>query len=156
MDTTVTTERRGTGVDDGAFGPTHPRNADPILLRVVRFVGRLTQPLAGRRFFPLWAVLRHRGRRSGRAYAVPISVRMTVDGYFIALPFGERTQWVHNVVAAGGCTIRWRGEDLALADPTIVGSDQAASAFPPALRWIIRAAGVQHFLRLRPVGGQVG
>ncbi len=117
----VTTERGDALTDHAAPAANHPRGADPVLLRVVRFVSRLTRPLAGRRFFPLWAVLRHRGRRSGREYAVPVGVRMTADGYFIALPFGERTQWVHNVVAAGGCTLRWRGEDLVLADPTIVG-----------------------------------
>jgi deazaflavin-dependent oxidoreductase (nitroreductase family) len=149
----VTTERGDAPTDGAALAATRrPRRADPVLLRVVRFMGRLTRPLAGRRFFPLWAVLRHRGRRSGREYAVPVGVRLTADGYFIALPFGERTQWVHNVVAAGGCTLRWRGEDLVMADPAIVGTDKAAAAFPPALRLIMRAAGVQRFIRLRPVG----
>jgi deazaflavin-dependent oxidoreductase (nitroreductase family) len=151
-----TTERGDAPTDGAADGPapvaTRPRRADPVLLRVVRFVGQRTRPLAGRRFFPLWALLHHRGRRSGREYAVPVGVRVTADGYFIALPFGERTQWVHNVMAAGGCTLRWRGEDLALADPTIVGADQAASAFPPVLRWMIGVARVHQFIRLRPAG----
>ena len=149
----VTTERAEAPTDGAALAATHPRPAAPPLLRMVRFGGRLTRPLAGRRFFPLWAVLHHRGRRSGREYAVPVGVRATADGYFIALPFGERTQWVHNVLAAGGCTLRWRGEDLAMADPTIVGADTAASAFPLAQRWMLRVVGVQRFIRLRPVGG---
>ena len=160
MDTTVTTERGDAPTDGTADGAapaaTRPRRADPVLLRVVRFVGRLTRPLAGRRFFPLWAVLHHRGRRSGREYAVPVGVRVTADGYFIALPFGERTQWVHNVVAAGGCTLRWRGEDLVMADPTIVGNDKAASAFPLVQGWMMRAAGAHRSVRLRAVGGPVG
>jgi deazaflavin-dependent oxidoreductase (nitroreductase family) len=156
MDTMVTTKRGDAPAHGAALAATRPRRADPVLLRVVRLVGPLTRPLAGRRFFPLWAVLRHRGRRSGREYAVPVGVRVTADGYFIALPFGERTQWVHNVVAAGGCTLRWRGEDRVMADPTIVGTDKAASAFPPAQRWMLRAARVQRFIRLRAVGGPVG
>ena len=96
----VTTERGDAPSDGAVLETARPRRADPLLLRAVRSMTRLTRPLAGRRFFPLWALLRHRGRRSGREYAVPVGVRMTVDGYFIALPFGERTQWVHNVVAA--------------------------------------------------------
>jgi deazaflavin-dependent oxidoreductase (nitroreductase family) len=156
MDTMTSTGRGDAPTDAAALAATSPRRADPLLLRVVRFMSRLTQPLAGRRFFPLFAVLRHRGRRSGREYAVPVGVRVMADGYFIALPFGERTQWVHNVVAAGGCTLRWRGDDLALADPTIVGSDTAAAAFPLGRRWIMRAAGVHQFIRLRPVGSPVG
>jgi deazaflavin-dependent oxidoreductase (nitroreductase family) len=99
----------------------------------------------------LWAVLRHRGRKSGRDYAVPVGVRSTSDGYFIALPFGERTQWVHNVIAAGGCTLRWRGTDIVLGDPTIVPADEAAFAFPAVLRWMMRAAGAHQVLRLRRV-----
>jgi deazaflavin-dependent oxidoreductase (nitroreductase family) len=150
-----TTERGDALADGAAQAATRPRGADPVLLRVVRIMGRLTRPLAGRRFFPLWAVLRHRGRRSGREYAVPVGVQVTADGYFIALPFGERTQWVHNVVAAGGCTLRWRGEDLVMADPTIVGTDEAASAFPLAQRWMLRVAGTHLFIRLRAAGGPV-
>jgi deazaflavin-dependent oxidoreductase (nitroreductase family) len=151
MDTMVTAKRGDAPAHGAALAATRPRRADPVLLRVVRLVGPLTRPLAGRRFFPLWAVLHHRGRRSGREYAVPVGVRVTADGYFIALPFGERTQWVHNVVAAGGCTLRWRGEDLAMSDPTLVGPDRAAAAFPLAQRWMLRAADVQSFIRLRPV-----
>jgi deazaflavin-dependent oxidoreductase (nitroreductase family) len=156
----VTTER-GDAPTDGAverttLEPTGPRDGVPLLLRAVRSMTRLTRPLAGRRSFPLWAVLHHRGRRSGRAYAVPVGVRATADAYFIALPFGERTQWVRNVVAARGCTVRWRGEDLVMEEPTLVGSDQAAPAFPPAMRWMLRVAGVQLFMRLRPAGGPVG
>lgn len=151
----VTTERVDRATGNAALA-TNPRRIDPVLLRVARSMGRLTRPLAGRRFFPLWAVLRHRGRRSGREYAVPVAVRVTADGYFIPLPFGERTQWMHNVVAAGGCTVRWRGEDLVMADPAIVGIDKAASAFPAALRRLLRAAGVQQFIRLRAVGDPAG
>ncbi len=151
----VTTEHGDTPTEDAAPATDQARRADPLLLRVVRFMGRLTRPIAGRRYFPLWAVLHHRGRRSGLEYAVPVGVRMTADGYFIALPFGERTQWVHNVVAAGGCTLRWRGEGLALDHPTLVSIDEAASAFPPALRWMMRAAGAQRVLRLRAVGDPV-
>jgi deazaflavin-dependent oxidoreductase (nitroreductase family) len=151
----ATTEHGGAPAEGTAPRATRPRGTDPVLLRTVRFMSRLTRPLAGRPFFPLWAVLRHRGRRSGREYAVPVGVRVTPDGYFIALPFGKQTQWVRNVVAAGGCTLRWRGEDLVMADPTIVGADQAAFAFPLALRWMMRAAGVQWVIRLRAVGDPV-
>jgi deazaflavin-dependent oxidoreductase (nitroreductase family) len=152
----VTTERGDAPTDGAAPGPTHGRRTDPLLLRAVRFGTRLTRPLAGRRFFPLWALVRHRGRKSGREYAVPVGVRATADGYFIALPFGERTQWVHNVMAAGGCTLRWRGADIVLSDPTIVRAEQAAFAFPMVLRWMMRAAGAHQVLRLRRVDHVVG
>jgi len=121
---------------------------------MVRAVSPLTRPLAGRRFFPLWAVLLHRGRRSGREYAVPVGVRTAPDGLYVALPFGEQTQWAQNVLAAGGCTLRWRGEDLVVTEPTMVGVDEAAAAFPRMQRWIMRTVGVTRVLRLRRVEGR--
>ena len=152
----VTTKRGDTPSDGTAPVATQPRRADPLLLRAVRAGTRLTRPLAGRRYFPLWAVLHHRGRKSGREYAVPVGVRETAEGYFIALPFGDQTQWVHNVVVAGGCTLRWRGSDIALADPTIVRADEAAFAFPLALRWMMSLAGAHQVLRLRRLEHSVG
>lgn len=129
---------------------TLPRRADPLLYRIARALGPLNRPMAGRRFFPLWAVVHHRGRRSGREFAIPVAMRVTSDGFFIALPFGERTQWARNVLAAGGCTVRWRARDYAVADPQIVGFEDARHAFNPMQRWILRTAGVQRFIRLRP------
>jgi deazaflavin-dependent oxidoreductase (nitroreductase family) len=152
----VTTERRDAPTEGAAPRPTHGRGTDPLLLRAVRFGSRLTRPIAGRRFFPLWAVVCYCGRKSGREYTVPVGVRATAVGYFIALPFGERTQWVHNVMAAGKCTLRWRGAEIVLADPTIVAADEAAFAFPLVLRWMMRAAGAHQVLRLRRVDQFVG
>jgi deazaflavin-dependent oxidoreductase (nitroreductase family) len=142
-------------IDRGsALEPTQPRQPHPVLYRVVRAVSPLMRPLAGRRFFPLWAVLHHRGRRSGREYAVPVGVRTAPNGfYYVALPFGEQTQWTQNVVAAGGCTLRWRGEDLVVNEPTVVGVDEAAAAFPSMQRWIMRTVGVTRVLRLRRAEG---
>jgi deazaflavin-dependent oxidoreductase (nitroreductase family) len=145
----TTSERIDPPTDGPRLTETGRRRRDPVLLRLVRFGTRLTTPLAGRRYFPLWAVLHHRGRRSGREYFVPIGVRATSEGYFIGLPFGERTQWVHNVMAAGGCTLRWRGREFVLVDPALVGPDVATSAFPLVLRWMLRVARVELFLRLR-------
>jgi len=84
--------------------------------------------LAGRRFVPVWAALRHRGRRSGREYVVPIAVIPTDTSFLIALPWGRGTDWVRNVRAAGGCTIRWRGVDYACSEPEFVDQSVARAA----------------------------
>ena len=115
----------------------------------VRATTRLFTPLAGRRFFPLWAVLHHRGRRTGRAYAAPVGLRVTPDAFTIALPFGERTQWVHNVMATGECTIRWKGRDYRATEPRVIGSTEAESAFNPVLRTMMRALKIQTCLTMR-------
>jgi hypothetical protein len=74
------------------------------------------------------------------------------------VPWGEHTQWVRNVIADGGCTIRWRGTDHRATDPVLIGQDEAAAAFSPPLRAIIRAVRMKSFLRLRrsPAPGRTG
>jgi deazaflavin-dependent oxidoreductase (nitroreductase family) len=84
--------------------------------------------LAGHRFLPLWAVLRHRGRKSGREYGVPVAVIPTDTTFLIALPWGRGTDWVRNVRAAGQCTIRWKGDTYVCSNPTFVGTDVALAA----------------------------
>lgn len=126
-----------------------------VAARITRVVARttvpLSRPLAGHRFFPLWAVVHHRGRRSGRSYAVPVAIRVADRTLTIPLPWGGQTQWVRNVVAANGCVIRWRGADLAATEPRVIGWAEAADAFHPLQRSVLRAGGVATFLRLRPV-----
>jgi len=50
----------------------------------------------------------HRGRRSGRVYDTPVLVFPADDGYVIALTYGPDTDWIRNVLAAGGCAARSR------------------------------------------------
>jgi deazaflavin-dependent oxidoreductase (nitroreductase family) len=114
-----------------------------------RMTAPLSRPLAGRRFFPLWAVVHHMGRRSGRAYAVPVAIRVTADSFIIPLPWGKDTQWLRNVMAAGGCSIRWSGSDHAAYAPRVIGFEDGANAFHPIQRSVLRAAGINSLLRLR-------
>ena len=95
--------------------------------RFARATAPAVRVLAGRRGIPLWAVVRHRGRVSGRSLAVPVAVVGTPDGFVINLPWGAGTNWVRNVLAAGGCTIRWKGVDHVVEHPRIV---DAAAARP--------------------------
>lgn len=117
--------------------------------RLARLTSPMTRPLAGRRFFPLWAVVHHRGRRSGQAYATPVAARATSEAFVISLPWGTETQWARNVLAAGGCVVRWKGADHAVSGPEIVDPDEALPAFNPVQRALLRAAAVRTFLRLR-------
>lgn len=56
---------------------------------------------------PGLGVVVHKGRRSGRMYETPVNVFRTGDGFVISLTYGaEKTEWVKNVVASGGCELR--------------------------------------------------
>lgn len=94
----------------------------------VKQFNKVAVRLAGHRILPVWAVLRHRGRSSGKEYATPVAVIPTATTFLIGLPWGRRTDWVRNVRAAGGCTVRWKGHDFTCTDPTFVGKDVAVAA----------------------------
>jgi deazaflavin-dependent oxidoreductase (nitroreductase family) len=97
----------------------------------------------------VWAVLQHRGRRSGRSYATPVAARRTTGGFLISLAFGPDVDWLRNIEAAGECAIRWKGRDYREVDPQVVGWDRAKSAFNPAQRLVLRVARIKAFVQLR-------
>ncbi|SDT33490.1 hypothetical protein [Actinoplanes derwentensis] len=104
--------------------------------------------LAGRRGLPIWGVIHHRGRKTGRDLAVPIAVTVAPDGFVINLPWGAGTNWVRNVLAAGVCVLRWKGLDYRLDQPRILDAAAArpyygstawkfAQRFFPADAWLL-------------------
>jgi len=138
--------------------PVAPTGAQPsafasLLRRAAHASDRLTRPIAGRRFFPLWAVINYRGRRTGRAYSIPIAIGVTKDVFLVPLPF-EGAQWYQNVLAAGECTSRWAGTDHMGIAPEVVTIAEAAPAFGFVVRRLIPRVGIARFLRLRRVDVQ--
>lgn len=109
-----------------------------------RLIVRATEPianaLAGRRWFPLWAVVRHRGRKSGTEFATPVAIIPTIGEtiVMIGLPWGARTNWALNVVAAGGATLRWNGRDEPTTAPRIISCEEGASLAKPLFRFVVK------------------
>jgi deazaflavin-dependent oxidoreductase (nitroreductase family) len=125
-----------------------PSRKSRILRALARAGAGASVPLAGRRFFPLWGIVRHAGRRSGRTYDTPVVVQRTNDGFLIPLPFGGSTQWARNVLASGACTIRWRAQEYRAGDPEVIDWPRARSSYGPVLRLVIPLAGIRTFLRV--------
>src|SRR6202012_2520430 len=93
---------------------------------------RHTAPLT-----PGMGVVVHRGRRSGRRYETPVMVFRTPTGFIIALTYGpQRTDWVRNVVAAGGCELRTGGRTHQMRSPRVY-HDEARSGIRPAERQVL-------------------
>jgi deazaflavin-dependent oxidoreductase (nitroreductase family) len=128
---------------------TAPSRKSRLLRAMARAGARMSIPLAGRRFFPLWGIIRYSGRRSGRSYATPVVVQRTRDGFLIPMPFGDATQWARNILAAGGVTIRWRAGEYRAVDPEVIDWPAARSGFPLLLRAMIPVTGIRTFMRVR-------
>ena len=118
--------------------------------RAIRRLNKLGLNRITRRTAP-WTpglgVVVHRGRRSGRAYRTPVNVFRTPGGYLFALTYGADTDWVKNVMAAGGCELETRGRTVRLVAPRIY-HDESRRGIRPVERRFLRLLNVADFLSL--------
>jgi deazaflavin-dependent oxidoreductase (nitroreductase family) len=119
------------------------------LLSATRPFNRLVLLLAGTRFLPLYGVIEHRGRRSGKTFRTPVVVRPTSDGFIVPMPWGEGTDWCRNVRAAGECVIRWKDHNYPMVNPEVIEAAEARSVFS-APQWAgMTRFGIDQCLRLQ-------
>jgi deazaflavin-dependent oxidoreductase (nitroreductase family) len=122
----------------------------PLPRHLARFnrvvTNRVLGPLAP--YLPGFAIVSHVGRRSGRSYRTPVNLFRRGDGYVIALTYGAGSQWVRNVLAAGGADIESRGRRLHLIDPKVV-RDPTRSVVPTPVRVPLGLANVDEFMLLK-------
>jgi deazaflavin-dependent oxidoreductase (nitroreductase family) len=116
--------------------------------KMTQLFNSLVMALAGTRLMPLYGVIHHRGRRSGKAFTTPVVVRPTSDGFIVPMPWGDRTDWFRNVSAAGGCLIRWKGRDYALVQPDVIDSAAAEGAFGSIQQRAMTRLGITRCLQL--------
>jgi len=107
---------------------------------------RVLGPLA--RHLPGFAIVSHVGRRSGRTYRTPVNLFRHGDRYVIVLMYGADSQWVRNVLAAGGADIETRGRRLHVVGPEVV-RDPARSLVPKPVRVPVGLANVDEFMLLK-------
>jgi deazaflavin-dependent oxidoreductase (nitroreductase family) len=73
-------------------------------------------------YLPPWAVVRHRGRRSGDDYATPVFATRRGQLLALAVMYGTESDWVRNVLAEGRAEVRRAGRTLEVTDPVLVPS----------------------------------
>lgn len=116
-----------------------------------RFLNPVMRHLAVR--MPLMGVVHHVGRTSGRDYQTPVLVFRSGNRVAIALTYGRDVDWVRNVSAAGSCTIRSRGQNLALVAPVVRRDDTGGVKLPWPVRRVLKLSRVHDYLHLRLMTG---
>jgi deazaflavin-dependent oxidoreductase (nitroreductase family) len=102
--------------------------------------------LAGR--VPGFVMLHHIGRKSGKPYRTPVNAFHRGDTVSIVMTYGPGSDWVKNVLAAGGCEIVLRGKRLTLREPRIV--EGAARRTVPAIGLtVVMLARIHDVLEMR-------
>ena len=126
----------------------------PLPLALGRFNTRVTNRIIGPIlvWFPWYGWLRHVGRTTGRPYKTPLMLFRRGDRAVIALTYGERTQWLKNVLAAGTCTFQapGRGPAIRLEAPEFV-HDPSRRLVPWIMRLPLRVLRVSDFVVMRIV-----
>src|SRR6266487_6631191 len=76
-------------------------------------------------WLPPWALIVHKGRTSGREYHTPVMAWRLGDRFAIMLFFGQESDWVRNVLAAGGAEVRRAHRVRRLTEPRVVAGADA-------------------------------
>ncbi len=97
-------------------------------------------------YLPPWVLLTHRGRVSGREYRNPVFATRRGSQLRLAVLYGTESDWVRNLLAAGGASLVRLGRPLRVVEPELV-----ASAGRDDLGWLGRAA--PHVVLTRVVSG---
>ena len=98
-------------------------------------------------WMPWFAIVHHRGRRSGRALRTPLNAFARPGGYVIALTYGPNVDWVKNIMAAGGGELETRGQRVRVTNPRLL-VDPQRTLVPLPVRIALGGIGVTHFLEL--------
>lgn len=95
-----------------------------------------------------FALLRHVGRRSAKAYEIPIMVWPVEGGFVIVLTYGPNVDWLRNLQAAGQGSLRWHKQEYVLQKPEPIDAKTALAALPPFIKYVLRLHGAKDFVKL--------
>lgn len=111
----------------------------------IAFTNRITSLFAG--WLPGFGILTHVGRKSGKVYRTPVNVFRAPTAFIIALTYSSQSEWVKNVLAAGGCELNTRGKKYRLSAPKVV-RDTTRRRFPIPVRLVLRLVGADEYMEL--------
>jgi deazaflavin-dependent oxidoreductase (nitroreductase family) len=95
------------------------------------------------------SVVRHVGRRSGRRYQTPVVAARHDDSFLIALPYGQRTDWLKNVLSTGSAVVVSKGHTYEVGQPRVIPMAEATAYFRPREQRMHRRFHVDSALQVR-------
>jgi deazaflavin-dependent oxidoreductase (nitroreductase family) len=125
----------------------HPNNAPgvpmvfpPAVHRLqVKYVNPAVKKVA--RFLPTFAVVEHRGRKSGKHYETVVNAHRKGSTVAVVLGHGK-ADWVKNVLAAGEADMHLFRRDVHIVNPRVVPAGTDDPALPPLARRAAHRIGV--------------
>ena len=81
-----------------------------------------------------FAIIQHKGRRSGKSYRTPVLAFPTETGFLFALTYGRKVDWVRNLRASDEGILEYKSEKIPFTGVRLVKYDE--ELFP---RWVRRS-----------------
>lgn len=128
------------------------RNRDLLLTvgpfkRFLTAYNDLTRKISGTKRSS-WGLVTHVGRRSGRVYQTSLGTYPYRDGFLLPLGYGPHTDWYRNLIAAGMCTLAWKGQTYWLERPELISGPEVMRAWPIGSRLLLQLSGIHDFVWL--------
>ena len=98
-----------------------------------------------------FSIVQHKGRRSGRAYQTPVLASYVDEMIIIPLSYGEKVDWLRNVLAQGGCEIVRKKKKINATNPEVIDSSVAYEVLPKERRRLFERHKMEKFLCLRVI-----
>jgi deazaflavin-dependent oxidoreductase (nitroreductase family) len=125
----------------------HPNSAPGVPMRFPPWFERMQikymNPVARRvaPYLPSFAIIKHRGRKSGNDYETVVNAYRKGNVLAIALGHGK-TNWVKNVLAAGEADVHLFRRDVHIVNPRVVPAGTDDPSLPRLARLQGRQVGV--------------
>ena len=118
----------------------------PLPRALARFnrvvTNRILHPLTA--ILPNFGVIVHRGRVSGEEYLTLVNWWRDEETAIVALTYGSDVDWLKNLRAAGGGTIRNRGRSYRVGAPEVIG-EEGMRRMPAVVRFVLATIDVDRF-----------
>jgi deazaflavin-dependent oxidoreductase (nitroreductase family) len=107
---------------------------------IPKYIAFINKHVTNRFFFlfakwlPPFAIVNHRGRRSGRRYRTPILAFPTETGFVFALTYGRDVDWVRNLMAADSGRLEYKGSEVPIHMIRFAKYDDVLELFPQLVR----------------------
>ena len=109
-----------------------------------RVTNRITRPFASR--LSGFAVLHHKGRKSGQEYETPLNAWRQGPQVLVSLTYGSDVDWLKNARAAGVSIIVMRGDRARVGPPTTIPAEEGRARVPKSVRIALDLLNVDGFV----------
>ncbi len=122
------------------YVPGVPMVFPPWLERLqIKYFNPAIRPLA--RYLPTFAIIKHRGRTSGKTYDTVVNAYRKGDLLAVLLAHGK-TNWVKNVLSAGEADVHLFRHDVHITNPRVIPAGSDSADLPRMLQRPARRVGV--------------